>query len=71
MKCADLDFFVYPGSHEERGKLILSLGHSPHSTRIVMDAETATILADEIMRAVNKTPRDRVGTPADLGCAVL
>jgi len=71
MKTADLDFFIYDGSGSERGKVIVSLGHAPHSTRLVMDAESATIFADEIQRVINKLPRDRVGTPADLGCAVL
>lgn len=71
MKTADLDFFIYDGSGSERGKVIVSLGRAPHSTRLVMDAESATIFADKIQRVINKLPRDRVGTPADLGCAVL
>lgn len=69
MKTADLDFFIYDGSGPERGKVIVLLGHGPHTTRLVMDAESATIFADELQRVINKLPR--VGTPADLGCAVL
>ena len=73
MKTADLDFFIYDGSNNERGKVIVSLGGTfgAHTTRLVMDAASATIFADELQRVINKLPRDRVGTPADLGCAVL
>lgn len=58
-------------STTDRGKLTLYVGGGDLTTTIKLLPEQAIALADDIRAEVDRMPRHRIGTAADLGCEVL